>query len=47
MDFFCGCACRIGIIGEPMSQFNPVTLTPLGAENEDEEGEGEEKGHRE
>ncbi len=35
---------KMGIIGEPMSQFNPITLTPLGAENEDEEGDAEDKG---
>jgi len=32
---------KVGIVGEPLSQFNPVTLTPLGAENEEEEGEKE------
>lgn len=37
---------KVGIIGEPLSQFNPVTLTPLGAENEEEDGdkEGERRG---
>ena len=35
---------RNGIIGEPLSQFNSITLTPLGAENEEEENEdGEER----
>lgn len=33
-------AFRIGIIGEPLSGFNPQ-LSPLGTENEDEENEGE------
>lgn len=33
---------RAGILGEPYSLFNPVTLTPLGADNEDDEHEGEE-----
>lgn len=33
---------KIGILGEPLSQYNPVTLSPLGAENEDEDNEGEE-----
>ena len=28
---------RIGIIGERLSQFNPITLTPLGADTEEEE----------
>lgn len=32
---------RVGILGEPYTMFNPMTLTPLGAENEDEEQEGE------
>ncbi|XP_064623437.1 protein phosphatase 1 regulatory subunit 36-like isoform X2 [Lineus longissimus] len=32
---------KAGIIGEPLSQFNKMTLTPLGAENE----EGEEEEH--
>lgn len=32
---------KMGIIGEPLSNFNPLTLTPIGAENEDEENEGE------
>ena len=31
---------RVGIIGEPMSQYNPQTLTPLGAE-QDEENEAD------
>jgi len=30
---------RIGIIGEPLNQFNEKTLTPLGADAEDEENE--------
>ncbi|ESO93616.1 hypothetical protein LOTGIDRAFT_203973 [Lottia gigantea] len=29
----------VGILGEPYNQFNSVTLTPVGAENEDEENE--------
>lgn len=33
---------RAGIIGEPLNQFNEKTLTPLGAENEEEGDEGEE-----
>ncbi|KAJ8309434.1 hypothetical protein KUTeg_014308 [Tegillarca granosa] len=33
---------KIGIVGEPLSQFNPQTLTPQGDGNEDEENEGEE-----
>ena len=37
---------RIGIIGEPLSQFNHVTLTPLGAETEEEENEKEGGGNR-
>lgn len=28
---------KVGIIGEPLSQFNPITLTPVGTEVEDEE----------
>ncbi|KAK7493468.1 hypothetical protein BaRGS_00015368 [Batillaria attramentaria] len=32
---------RAGILGEPYNMFNPLTLTPLGAENEDEENAGE------
>lgn len=35
------CFTRIGILGEPLSQYNPVTLSPLGAENEEEDNEGE------
>ncbi|XP_035666028.1 protein phosphatase 1 regulatory subunit 36-like isoform X1 [Branchiostoma floridae] len=31
---------KVGIIGEPMSQYNPQTLTPLGAE-QDEENEAD------
>ena len=34
---------RIGIIGEQLSLFNPVTLTPVGADNEEEENEDAEK----
>ena len=30
---------RVGIVGEPMSQFNPMTLMPIGSENDDEENE--------
>lgn len=33
---------RTGILGEPYNLFNPMTLSPMGAENEDEEREGEE-----
>ncbi|KAL3872663.1 hypothetical protein ACJMK2_035876 [Sinanodonta woodiana] len=33
---------KVGILGEPMSLFNPITLHPLGTENEDEDNEGEE-----
>jgi hypothetical protein len=33
---------RVGILGEPYNMFNPMTLSPLGADNEDEEHEGEE-----
>lgn len=33
---------KTGILGEPYNMFNPMTLSPLGAENEDEEHEGEE-----
>ena len=33
----------MGIIGEPKSGFNLRTLTPLGADNEDEENGEEEK----
>ena len=36
----------MGILGEQLSQFNPVTLSPLGQENEDEENEGEEGGQK-
>ena len=36
--------CRIGIIGEPLKDFNPVTLTPIGADNDDEENEDEKVG---
>ena len=32
---------RIGILGDSLSQYNPVTLSPMGAENEDEDNEGE------
>lgn len=32
---------RIGIIGEPLAMFNLQTLSPLGADNEDEENEEE------
>jgi protein phosphatase 1 regulatory subunit 36 len=28
---------KVGIIGEPCSQFNPITLTPLGLDTEEEE----------
>ena len=28
------CPCRVGIIGEPMSGFNPLTLAPFGEEQE-------------
>ena len=28
---------KVGIVGEPRNQFNPITLTPLGADNEEEE----------
>ncbi|KAI0208006.1 hypothetical protein LSAT2_007341 [Lamellibrachia satsuma] len=35
---------KIGIIGERLIQFNPITLTPLGADTEEEErGEDDEK----
>ncbi|XP_070181319.1 protein phosphatase 1 regulatory subunit 36-like isoform X2 [Littorina saxatilis] len=37
---------KIGILGEPYNLFNPMTLSPIGAENEDEEHEGE-KGEKE
>ena len=35
----------VGIVGEPLNQFHPVTLTPKGTENEGEEEEedGEQK----
>ncbi|XP_053373558.1 protein phosphatase 1 regulatory subunit 36-like isoform X2 [Mercenaria mercenaria] len=33
---------KIGILGDFLSQYNPVTLSPMGAENEDEDNEGEE-----
>lgn len=33
---------KVGIIGEPLSQYNAITLSPIGAENEDEENDGEE-----
>ncbi|XP_060559828.1 protein phosphatase 1 regulatory subunit 36-like [Ruditapes philippinarum] len=32
---------KIGILGDSLSQYNPVTLSPMGAENEDEDNEGE------
>ncbi|XP_005099837.1 protein phosphatase 1 regulatory subunit 36 [Aplysia californica] len=32
---------KTGILGEPYKMFNPQTLSPVGAENEDEEHEGE------
>jgi len=33
---------RVGIIGQPLSQFNPMTLTPIDADNEeDNRDEGE------
>lgn len=32
---------KIGIIGEPLAMFNLQTLSPLGADNEDEENEEE------
>jgi len=32
---------KVGIIGEPLSQFNPITLTPLGSENDEEDAEKE------
>lgn len=32
---------RIGIIGEPLAMFNLQTLSPLGADNDDEENEEE------
>lgn len=31
--------CRVGIIGEPMSGFNPLTLAPFGEEHEEETGD--------
>ena len=31
--------CRVGIIGEPMSGFNPLTLAPFGEEQEEETGD--------
>ena len=33
----------MGIIGEPMTHYNPITLAPQGAENEEEEHEDNEK----
>ena len=33
----------MGIIGEPMTHYNPITLAPQGAENEEEEHEDDEK----
>ena len=30
---------RVGIIGEPMSGFNPLTLAPFGEEHEEETGD--------
>ncbi|KAL8612834.1 hypothetical protein ACOMHN_038089 [Nucella lapillus] len=33
---------KTGILGEPYNMFNHMTLSPLGADNEDEEHEGEE-----
>ena len=35
--------CRMGIIGEPMNHYNPITLAPQGAENEEEEHDDDEK----
>ncbi|XP_070578619.1 protein phosphatase 1 regulatory subunit 36-like isoform X2 [Ptychodera flava] len=32
---------RIGIIGEPLSQYNPATLAPVGSEQDDENEENE------
>ena len=32
---------RVGILGEPYNLFNCMTLTPVGTETEDTEGEGE------
>lgn len=32
---------KIGILGDSLSQYNSVTLSPMGAENEDEDNEGE------
>ena len=34
---------KVGIIGEPRNQFNPITLTPIGADNEEEEGDRNER----
>ena len=34
---------RMGIIGEPMTHYNPITLAPQGAENEEEEHEEDDK----
>ena len=33
----------MGIIGEPMNNYNPITLAPQGAENEEEDHEEDEK----
>ncbi|CAH3153215.1 unnamed protein product [Porites evermanni] len=35
---------KVGIIGEPMSGFNPLTLAPFGEEHEEETGEEDESG---
>jgi len=34
---------RVGIIGEPMSSFNPLTLAPFGEEEHDEADDNEER----
>lgn len=37
---------RVGIIGEPMSGFNPLTLIPFGEEHEEETGDEDESRRR-
>ena len=41
-NFLIAVCFRCGIIGEPLSQYNAITLSPVGADNEDEDNEGEE-----
>lgn len=48
VTFLCICyvSYRVGIIGEPMSGFNPLTLAPFGEEHEEETGDEDESGRR-